>query len=92
MSHAACPSMSLPPEGHPLASASSVALEDLVPESLVAVKNSRLVLATLKSRSLSGAAVEFAEHCRALFGVNQGHLEGHGKAWLPQYAPGDSQS
>jgi hypothetical protein len=57
-----------------------------------AVKNSRLVLATLKSRSLSGAAVEFAEHCRALFGVNQGHLEGHGKAWLSQYAPGGSQS
>jgi flavin reductase (DIM6/NTAB) family NADH-FMN oxidoreductase RutF len=148
-------------EGHPLAAASSVALEDLVPESLVlldiepsrnyflslfrarglepqlgyrsrsletvrglvghglgysllatkpannmtydgralvarplasAVKNSRLVLATLKSRSLSGAAVEFAEHCRALFGVNQGHLEGHGKAWLSQYAPGGSQS
>jgi flavin reductase (DIM6/NTAB) family NADH-FMN oxidoreductase RutF len=148
-------------EGHPLAAASGIALEDLVPESLVlldiepsrdyilslfrdcglepqigyrsksletvrgfvghglgysllatkpannmtydgralvarplasAVKNSRLVLATLSGRSMSAAATEFAEHCRALFGVDQGHLEGHGKAPLRQYAPGDSQS
>jgi flavin reductase (DIM6/NTAB) family NADH-FMN oxidoreductase RutF len=35
------------------------------------VKNSRLVLATLGGRSLSAAALEFAEHCRALFGVPQ---------------------
>ena len=148
-------------EGHPLAAASSIALEDLVQESLVlldiepsrnyflslfrdcglepqvgyrsrslemvrgfvghglgysllatkpannmtydgralvarplasAVKNSRIVLATLSGRSMSAVAMEFAEHCRALFGVNQAHLEGHGKAPLPQYAPGDSQS
>jgi flavin reductase (DIM6/NTAB) family NADH-FMN oxidoreductase RutF len=148
-------------EGHPLAAASSVALEDLVQESLVlldiepsrnyflslfrdcglepqvgyrsrslemvrgfvghglgysllatkpannmtydgralvarpltgAVKNSRLVLATLGGRAMSAIALEFAEHCRALFGHHQGHLEGHGKAPLSQYAPGDSQS
>src|SRR6202035_1427444 len=36
-----------------------------------AVKNSRLVLATLRGRSMSATAPEFAEHCRALFGVNQ---------------------
>jgi hypothetical protein len=36
--------------------------------------------------------MEFAEHCRALFGVNQAHLEGRGKASLPQYAPGDAQN
>jgi DNA-binding transcriptional LysR family regulator len=57
-----------------------------------AVKNSRLVLATLSGRSMSALAMEFAEHCRALFGVNQAHLEGHGKAPLPQYAPGDAQN
>jgi flavin reductase (DIM6/NTAB) family NADH-FMN oxidoreductase RutF/DNA-binding transcriptional LysR family regulator len=57
-----------------------------------AVKNSRLVLATLRGRSVSAAATEFAEHCRALFGVNQAHLQGHGKAPLSQYAPGDPQS
>jgi flavin reductase (DIM6/NTAB) family NADH-FMN oxidoreductase RutF len=148
-------------EGHPLAAASSIALEDLVHESLVlldiepsrnyflslfrdcglepqvgyrsrsletvrgfvghglgygllatkpannmtydgralvarplasVVKNSRLVLATLRCRSISAVAMEFAEHCRALFGVNQAHLEGHGKAPLSQYAPGDAQS
>ncbi len=37
------------------------------------VKNSRLVLASLKRRSMSAMALEFAEHCRALFGVNQAH-------------------
>jgi flavin reductase (DIM6/NTAB) family NADH-FMN oxidoreductase RutF len=148
-------------EGHPLATASSIALEDLLQESLVlldieptrsyilslfrdcglepqvgyrsrslemvrgfvghglgysllatkpannmtydgralvarplagAVKNSRLVLATLSGRSMSAIAVEFAGHCRALFGVNQAQLEGHGKAPTPRYAPGDSQS
>ena len=57
-----------------------------------AVKNSRLVLATLSGRSMSAIAVEFAEHCRALFGVNQAHLGGHGKAPMPRYAPGDAQS
>src|SRR5580704_3678509 len=57
-----------------------------------AVKNSRLVLATLKSRSLSAMASEFAEHCRALFGVNHAHPEGHGKAPPAQYAPSDAQS
>jgi hypothetical protein len=41
---------------------------------------------------MSAIGLEFAEHCRALFGHHQGHLEGHGKAPLPQYAPGDSQS
>jgi hypothetical protein len=41
---------------------------------------------------MSAAATEFAEHCRALFGVNQAHLQGHGKAPLSQYAPGDAQS
>ena len=38
-----------------------------------AVKNSRLVLASLQRRSMSAMALEFAEHCRALFGVNQAH-------------------
>jgi len=57
-----------------------------------AVKNSRLVLATLDGRSLSAMATEFAEHCRALFGVDQTHSDGHGKAPLTRYAPGDSQS
>jgi flavin reductase (DIM6/NTAB) family NADH-FMN oxidoreductase RutF len=56
------------------------------------VKNSRLLLATLGGRSMSAIATEFAEHCRALFGVGQSHFEGQGKAPLRQYAPGDSQS
>jgi flavin reductase (DIM6/NTAB) family NADH-FMN oxidoreductase RutF/DNA-binding transcriptional LysR family regulator len=34
----------------------------------VAVKNSRLVLATLSSRKLSPMALEFAAHCRTFFG------------------------
>ena len=38
-----------------------------------AVKNSRLVLANLRRRPTSAMAMEFAEHCRALFGVNQAH-------------------
>lgn len=38
-----------------------------------AVKNSRLVLANLRRRPMSAMALEFAEHCRALFGVNQAH-------------------
>jgi flavin reductase (DIM6/NTAB) family NADH-FMN oxidoreductase RutF len=38
-----------------------------------AVKNSRLVLAHLRRRPMSAMALEFAEHCRALFGVNQPH-------------------
>ena len=148
-------------EGHPLAAASSIALEDLIQESLVlldvepsrgyflslfrdrrlepqigyslrslemvrgfvghglgysllatkpannmtydgralvarplagAVKNSRLVLASPRDRSMSAMALEFAEHCRALFGVNHGHPEGHGKAPPTQYAPSDTQS
>ena len=37
------------------------------------VKNSRLVLATRVSASMSPLALEFAEHCRALFGVNHAH-------------------
>jgi DNA-binding transcriptional LysR family regulator len=57
-----------------------------------AVKNSRLVLATLRGRSMSAMALEFVEHCRALFGVNHAHPEGHGKAPPAQYAPGDAQS
>jgi DNA-binding transcriptional LysR family regulator len=56
------------------------------------VTNSRLVLATLGGRSMSAMATEFAEHCRALFGVGQSDLEGQGKAPLRQYAPGDSQN
>ncbi len=128
-------------EGHPLAAASSIALEDLMQESLVlldvepsreyffslfrfvghglgysllatkpannmtydgralvarpltgAVKNSRLVLVTLKGRSMSAMALEFAEHCRALFGINHAHPDGHGKAPPAQYAPGGAQS
>ena len=148
-------------EGHPLAEASSIALEDLMQESLVlldvepsrdyflslfrdrglepqigyrlrslemvrgfvghglgysllatkpannmtydgralvarpltgAVKNSRLVLASLNGRSMSAMALEFAEHCRALFGVNHAHPDGHGKAPPAQYAPGGAQS
>ena len=38
-----------------------------------AVKNSRLVLANLRRRPMSALALEFAEHCRALFGVNPAH-------------------
>jgi flavin reductase (DIM6/NTAB) family NADH-FMN oxidoreductase RutF len=38
-----------------------------------AVKNSRLVLATLGSRSMSPMAREFAEHCRSFFGVAHAH-------------------
>jgi flavin reductase (DIM6/NTAB) family NADH-FMN oxidoreductase RutF len=148
-------------EGHPLAAASSIALEDLMQESLVlldvepsrdyflslfrdrglepqigyrlkslemvrgfvghglgysllatkpannmtydgralvarpltgAVKNSRLVLVSLNGRSMSAMALEFAEHCRALFGINHAHPEGHGKAPPAQYAPGGAQS
>jgi hypothetical protein len=37
------------------------------------VKNSRLVLATRVSASMSPLALEFAEHCRSLFGVNHAH-------------------
>jgi flavin reductase (DIM6/NTAB) family NADH-FMN oxidoreductase RutF len=36
-----------------------------------AVKNSRLVLATLAGRKLSPMALEFAAHCRSFFGVTQ---------------------
>jgi flavin reductase (DIM6/NTAB) family NADH-FMN oxidoreductase RutF len=57
-----------------------------------AVKNSRLVLVTLNGRSMSAMALEFAEHCRALFGVNPAHPDGHGKAPPAQYAPGGAQS
>jgi flavin reductase (DIM6/NTAB) family NADH-FMN oxidoreductase RutF len=56
------------------------------------VKNSGLVLATLKGRALSAMAEEFAEHCRTLFGVKSAHADGHAKASLPRYAPGDTQS
>ena len=38
-----------------------------------AVKNSRLVLVTLRGRVISPMALEFAEHCRSLFGVNHAH-------------------
>jgi hypothetical protein len=41
---------------------------------------------------MSAVAMEFAEHCRALFGINEAHLAGHVKAPLPQYAPGGAQS
>jgi flavin reductase (DIM6/NTAB) family NADH-FMN oxidoreductase RutF/DNA-binding transcriptional LysR family regulator len=130
------------PEGHPLAEAPGVALEDLVPEPLVlldidpsreyflslfrdhgleplvgyrtrslemlrgfvghglgysilatkpannmsydgralvarpltsAVRTSRLVLVTLRGASMSGLALEFAAHCRSLFGVNHAY-------------------
>jgi flavin reductase (DIM6/NTAB) family NADH-FMN oxidoreductase RutF len=37
------------------------------------VKNSRLVLATLGSRSMSPMAREFAEHCRSFFGIAHAH-------------------
>jgi len=57
-----------------------------------AVKNSRLVLVTLNGRSMSAMALEFAEHCRALFGINPAHPDGHGKAPPAQYAPGGAQS
>ena len=46
-----------------------------------AVKNSGLVLASLRDRPLSAMAQEFAEHCRALFG-----------AAAPRYAPATPQS
>jgi flavin reductase (DIM6/NTAB) family NADH-FMN oxidoreductase RutF len=38
-----------------------------------AVKNSRLVLAALRGRSPSDLALEFADHCRSLFGINPAH-------------------
>jgi DNA-binding transcriptional LysR family regulator len=37
------------------------------------VQNSRLVLATLRGRPMSAMAQEFAEHCRALLGLNPAH-------------------
>jgi hypothetical protein len=37
------------------------------------VRNSRLVLATLRGRSMGPMAQEFAEHCRSLFGLAQTH-------------------
>jgi flavin reductase (DIM6/NTAB) family NADH-FMN oxidoreductase RutF len=37
------------------------------------VQNCRLVLATLRGRPMSAMAQEFAEHCRALLGLNQAH-------------------
>jgi len=37
------------------------------------VKNSRLVLASLASRKLSPMALEFADHCRAFFGIPHAH-------------------
>jgi flavin reductase (DIM6/NTAB) family NADH-FMN oxidoreductase RutF len=150
------------PEGHPLAAASAVALQDLMQESLVlldtepnrtyilslfrdcgldqpqigyrsrslemvrglvghglgysllatkpannmtydgralvarplasAVKNSALVIAALRGRSLSAMAVEFADHCRSLFGINPLHPASHNRASPAQYAPGDSQN
>jgi DNA-binding transcriptional LysR family regulator len=56
------------------------------------VKNSGLVLATLKGGELTAMAQEFVEHCRTLFGVNASHADGLAKASLPRYAPGDTQS
>jgi hypothetical protein len=38
-----------------------------------AVKNSRLILATLRSRPMSPMALEFAEHCRSFFRVQHAH-------------------
>jgi flavin reductase (DIM6/NTAB) family NADH-FMN oxidoreductase RutF len=38
-------------------------------------KNSRLVLATLASRTLSPLALEFAAHCRSFFGVSHAHAD-----------------
>jgi flavin reductase (DIM6/NTAB) family NADH-FMN oxidoreductase RutF len=37
------------------------------------VKNSCLVLASLRGHSMSPMALEFAEHCRSLFGVSHAH-------------------
>jgi flavin reductase (DIM6/NTAB) family NADH-FMN oxidoreductase RutF len=148
-------------EGHPLAAAAAIAIEDLIPESLVLLdveptrnyvlslfrdlgvephvgfrsrslemvrgfvghglgysilatkpannmtydgralvarpltrsfKNSGLVLATLKGRTLSAIAQEFAEHCRVFFGANSAQSAQHGDTSPPQYAPGGPQS
>jgi flavin reductase (DIM6/NTAB) family NADH-FMN oxidoreductase RutF len=49
-----------------------------------AIKNNRLVLAALKSRSMSAPAAEFADHCRSLFA--------HARSAASQFAPGTSQS
>jgi flavin reductase (DIM6/NTAB) family NADH-FMN oxidoreductase RutF len=57
-----------------------------------AVKNSALVIAVLRGRSLSAMAVEFADHCRSLFGINPLHPASHNRASPAQYAPGDSQN
>ena len=38
------------------------------------VRNSSLVLASLRGRALGPMAQEFAEHCRSLFGHSQTHL------------------
>jgi flavin reductase (DIM6/NTAB) family NADH-FMN oxidoreductase RutF len=57
-----------------------------------AVKNSALVIAALRGRSLSAMAVEFADHCRSLFGINSLHPASHSRASPAQYAPGDSQN
>ena len=57
-----------------------------------AAKNNRLVLAALRGRSLSPLALEFAEHCRSLFGVNSLHSEAHARGSPPRYAPGEAQS
>ena len=57
-----------------------------------AVKNSRLVLAALRSRSSSALAAEFADHCRSLFGINSMHSEAHARGSSPQNAPGGAQS
>jgi DNA-binding transcriptional LysR family regulator len=38
-----------------------------------AVKNSRLVLVSQRGRVMSPMALEFAEHCRSLFGVTHAH-------------------
>jgi hypothetical protein len=57
-----------------------------------AVQNSRLVIAALDGRSLSDLAVEFADHCRSLFGINPAHPNGHAKSATAQFAPGHSQS
>ena len=55
-----------------------------------AVKNSRLVIASLGSRARSPMALEFAEHCRSFFGVAHAHAPGM-PPWR-QYAPGNPQS
>ena len=57
-----------------------------------AAKNNRLVLAALRGRSMSPLALEFAEHCRSLFGVNSPHSEAHARGSPPRYAPGEAQS